>query len=108
MRYINIETGEVTPAHLIGTTVDGRNLYSQQEGWLPNFAYVCDADGNWIEVTEADAIAMWAASNAIARLAMDPAPLFRLLDIPTDTDNKDLRHAVAMMIDAGARFTQED
>ena len=52
--------------------------------------------------------AMRQTSDAVARLSMNPAPLLRLLDIPTDTTNKGLRHAVAMMIDAGARFTSNE
>lgn len=46
--YRNVNTGEVVPAHRIGTTEDGRILYKSQEGFEPVEDYECDAEGNWI------------------------------------------------------------
>lgn len=46
--YRNLTTGETAPAHLIGTTEDGRQLYQAIEGWEPVGEYECDEDGNWI------------------------------------------------------------
>jgi len=46
--YRNLETGEEAPAHLIGTTEDGRALYQAIEGWEPKEPYESDEDGNWI------------------------------------------------------------
>jgi len=48
--YYNLATGELAPAHLLGTTNDGRNLYCRVEGWRPNEPYEEDADGNWIPI----------------------------------------------------------
>ena len=46
MTYKNISTGEIAPAHKIGTTEENLPLYQFVEGWEPEFAYQCDEDGN--------------------------------------------------------------
>lgn len=49
----NDSTGEVAPAHQVGTDGNGRPLYSHVEGWTAidssgiHAAIECDADGNW-------------------------------------------------------------
>lgn len=51
MEYRNLTTGETVPAHRIGTTEDGRELYQFVEGHKPAFAYESDEDGNWVRIT---------------------------------------------------------
>lgn len=51
MKVRNTTTGEETPAHLIGTDGEGRNLYATAEGWEPLAEhYACDRDGNIVEL----------------------------------------------------------
>ncbi len=50
MSYRNLATGETAPAHRIGETEDGRELFQAVEGWEPEFEYECDQDGNWIKL----------------------------------------------------------
>jgi hypothetical protein len=46
--YKNLETGEIAPAHRIGTNDEGEVIYQYVEGWEPVFTYYSDEDGNWI------------------------------------------------------------
>jgi hypothetical protein len=61
--YRHDTTGEIAPAHLIGETAGGYDLYSFEEGWHPvaqleDESYVhstrirSDRDGNWIASTK--------------------------------------------------------
>lgn len=45
MTYRNEQTGELAPAHLIGTDESGDKLYQVPEGWVPVEPYWLDADG---------------------------------------------------------------
>lgn len=46
----NIETGEIAPAHVIGTNEDNLPVIQFAEGWEPAFPYETDEDGNWIAI----------------------------------------------------------
>lgn len=47
-QYRNLATGELAPAHWIGQTEDGDELYQCVAGWEPTFEYWLDQDGNWV------------------------------------------------------------
>lgn len=51
VEYKNLETGEIAPAHRIGTNDEGEVIYQYVEGWEPTTPYTTDEDGNWIEGT---------------------------------------------------------
>jgi hypothetical protein len=57
MKMRNIQTGELSPVHEIGTTADGRRLLARVDGWdlcdndgkpIADADFECDGDGNYI------------------------------------------------------------
>ena len=50
MNMRNTTTNEISPAHLIGTSEDGRKIYQAVEGWelVTSESVECDADGNYL------------------------------------------------------------
>lgn len=54
VEYKNLTTGEIAPAHRIGTNDEGEVVYQFVEGWEPTVPSVTDEDGNWIEDKKAE------------------------------------------------------
>lgn len=46
--YINLQTRDSVPVHLLGSAADGRPLYQAVDGHEPDAAYEFDDDGNWL------------------------------------------------------------
>ena len=73
--YRNLETDERAPPHRIGTTEDGRLLYSAQEGWEPVEPYECDEDGNWIPAEPLEINAKHAGADCCITISDDSVDL---------------------------------